>query len=235
MRHRSAALTALLVAAILTGCAQTTVLVKTEALPRAPGEARVVLMPPDVELSELTVGGLLEPRAEWTQQAIAHVTVALQEELLTKRKRLVPYVAPADDPAEQHSENQILKLHDAVGGAIIVHKLLPNRQLPTKEGKFDWTLGEGVMRLRERHDAHYALFVVFRDSYASPGRVAFMVGAALLGVGVRGGTQVGFASLVDLRNGDVVWFNRLIDPAGDLRTLEPARQAVKSLLADLAL
>ncbi len=50
-----------------------------------------------------------------------------------------------------------------------------------------------------------------------------------------GGQQVGFASLVDLETGDIVWFNRLVSGVGDLRTAEPARAAVDDLLADFPL
>jgi hypothetical protein len=58
-----------------------------------------------------------------------------------------------------------------------------------------------------------------------------MVAAAILGVGLQGGSQVGFASLVDLRSGDVVWFNQIYRPTGDMRTAEPAAETVKILHA----
>lgn len=229
-----AALATFVAAVLIAGCAQTTVLLKADAPKRPPGQLHIVLMPADIELSELTAGGSIEPKAEWTRQAVAHVTAALRGELDAKNARLIPYRAPTDDQAEQQAETQILKLHEAVGAAIIIHKLTPYRELPTKD-KFDWALGDSVKRLRQRHDTEYALFVLFRDSYASAGRVMLMFGAALLGVGIPGGNQVGFASLVDLRSGDIVWFNRLMDPAGDLRTPEGAQRAVKSLLKELPL
>jgi hypothetical protein len=59
-----------------------------------------------------------------------------------------------------------------------------------------------------------------------------IVVGALLGVGVQGGTQVGFASVVDLRTGDIVWFNRLLRPQGDLRTPEAAAETVRALVSD---
>ncbi len=89
--------------------------------------------------------------------------------------------------------------------------------------------------LRDEFGADYALFVFMRDSYASAGRVAVIAVAALLGVGMQGGVQLGFASLVDLRTGEVMWFNRLVSGVGDLRTPEPARQAIESLLTDVPL
>jgi hypothetical protein len=84
-------------------------------------------------------------------------------------------------------------------------------------------------------DADYALFVYFRDSFASGGRVALIFFGALMGVGIPGGQQIGFASLVDLRSGDVIWFNRLFKETGDLRKPDSAFQGTKSLLTDLPL
>ena len=86
--------------------------------------------------------------------------------------------------------------------------------------------------LNERYEADYALFVYLRDSYASAGRVAFFIFAAALGVGIPMGQQVGFSSLVDLENGDVVWFNRLARGVGDLRKPGPAADSVELLLWD---
>jgi hypothetical protein len=54
----------------------------------------------------------------------------------------------------------------------------------------------------------------------------------LLGAAVPGGSQVGFASVVDLKTGDIVWFNRLVRGAGDLRTPEAAAETVKALVSD---
>jgi hypothetical protein len=45
------------------------------------------------------------------------------------------------------------------------------------------------------------------------------------------GIQNGYASLVDLRTGQVVWFNRLISATGDLREAVPAAATVESLMA----
>ena len=50
---------------------------------------------------------------------------------------------------------------------------------------------------------------------------------------MQGGEQHGFASLVDLRSGDIVWFNRLLSVVGDLRTEEPAAKTVSQLLEGL--
>jgi len=59
--------------------------------------------------------------------------------------------------------------------------------------------------------------------------------AAILGVGVPGGRQISFASLVDLDTGDIVWFNFLVSGTGDLRDPNSARDSVDSLLAGFPL
>jgi hypothetical protein len=69
-----------------------------------------------------------------------------------------------------------------------------------------------------------------RDSYASGERVVAMIALAAFGVGVQGGTQVGYASLVDLNTGQVLWFNRLIRGWGDLREAEKAAESLNALL-----
>jgi hypothetical protein len=115
---------------------------------------------------------------------------------------------------------------------VLVHQYLEGQALPSKDGKFDWSLGPSVVAISRSHEADYALFLFVRDSYASAGRVAVIVVAALLGAGVPGGAQVGFASLVDLKTGNIVWFNRLARGHGDLRTPDAAAETVKALVSD---
>ena len=57
-----------------------------------------------------------------------------------------------------------------------------------------------------------------------------MVALALLGVGISGGAQIGYASLVDLKTGQVVWFNNLARGYGDLRDEKSALETVEALL-----
>ena len=59
-----------------------------------------------------------------------------------------------------------------------------------------------------------------------------VLGAVLLGGDIGGGTQVGLASLVDLRTGQVVWHNLLVDQTGDLRTPAGASETAGDLLKD---
>jgi hypothetical protein len=226
-------LSVVLASFVLFGCAPTQV--RQKAGHHEPQQAvSVLLMPIDIELSALTAGGVKEVRADWTETAKALVSDALTRQMAQHNDRLVEYVAP-QNPEELQEHAQIAKIHALVGQTILVYSILPAAVPPTKKDVFDWSLGNEVTKLRETTGADYALFVYIRDSYATAGRKALMVTSALLGVGVTGGSQIGFSTLVDLRDGSVVWFNRIARQTGDLRTEAPAYSAVAELLQDIPL
>ena len=214
---------------IVSAC-QTATLKTTNVFEPVPN-ARVLLMQPDVELSEMLASGLLEPKAEWTAKAERHIGASLDQLLAEKNTRLVRYDLP-DGAGPDDAHIRLVSLHGSVGGAIMLHKYNPMFALPTKKDRFDWTLGPGVAALRESYDADYALFIRIRDSYTSAGRAALIFGAALLGVGVTGGRQEGFASLVDLETGQIVWFNVIFGAGADLRKPDTAQEVVGKLMAE---
>ncbi len=194
---------------------------------------RVLLMTPDIELSELTAAGLKEPKAGWTLAARANVETALIDFFAGRNMKLVRYRPPTEDPDRKRGDDQLIKLHQRVGGSILLHLYNSPNSLPGKKDRLDWTLGPGAASLGREQGADHGLFIYIRDSYASRGRITTIAVMALFGVvGVSGGTQVGFASLVDLETGKVVWFSRLISGTGDLRTPAPAAKAIRRLLTD---
>ena len=225
----------LVLAAGVAGCTQTKSFVHDRVPPRPGDGVEVLLLEPDIELSEISVGGIAFPKADWTERGRANVNAALVQIMERRDARLVYYEGPADAPPE-HPYNQILKLHEAVGSAILSHKYSQNAllSLPTKKDKFDWTLGPDVQQLAEVYAADYALFVYFRDSFSSGGRKAMMVVmGALFGAVSAGGQQIGYASLVDLESGDILWFNYVSSGVGDLRDAGSA--AAEDLLDKLPL
>jgi hypothetical protein len=205
--------------------------VRFAPLDRPTAGTKVLLMPLDVELAEMSAGGMLDPKADWTENAKAHMLTALDKEAVGRGISFVKLGEPAEGTPEADLFNQLEALHGAVGKSILIHEYMDGAKLPSKNGQFDWTLGTGAAQLGKAYDTDYALFLYVRDSYTSAGRAAAMfLAAALFGVYMQGGTQLGFASLVDLKTGNVVWFNRLARGAGDLRTEAPAEETVKTLL-----
>jgi hypothetical protein len=216
----------------IAGC-MTTTHRQVQQLQRDPDKpTTIVLMPLDVELSQLTAGGIAAPQAEWTEAALKHMHIALEAEAKTRNVTLVDYQPERGSAEDQALGEELQKLHRAVGGAVLVHQYLGYQALPTKKGKLDWSLGPSVAAISRSHEADYAMFLFVRDSYTTAGRAAVIMIGALLGAGVSGGSQVGFASVVDLKTGDIVWFNRLIRTTGDLRTPEAATETVHALVGD---
>jgi hypothetical protein len=219
-------------AAALAGCVPVTHRQTPELRRAADKPPRIVVMPLDVELAQLTAGGMHEPHSEWTEAALKHMRAALEAEARARKVQLVEFQPDRGAAGDRETGLELVKLHRAVGGTVLVHQYTPGLALPSKEGKLDWSLGPTVAAIARSHDADYALFLFVRDSYATAGRMAVIVVGALLGVGVPGGAQVGFATVVDLKTGDIVWFNRLVRPHGDLRTPEAAGETVKALVSD---
>ena len=235
MRHWSIAVAgsaALLVA----GCVSTRQYADTQFAPPA-GDFKLLVMRPDVSVGSVTTGGLTEARADWTEAARSNLLAALRAQqsarggnvVVLDRRDSLPGV-----PAETIAELE--RLHGAVGNSIALHKYL-GENLPTKRGKgLDWTLGAQAVALGQRTGMDYALFLHAQDSFASTGRVALQVlGIAGCFVGfcqpnMGGGSQFAYASLVNLRTGEVVWFNVLQSRIGDIRTPAGAAEMVERLL-----
>jgi len=196
---------------------------------KLPPNSTIALMPADVELFEISAGGVGEPRADWTAAASKHLMADLRARKQKLGARATEITGDQDEAVEA-----LNGLHGAVARAIVVHHF-GGLKLPTKDGKLDWTLGPDAAKLQVKSGADYALFTWVRDSYASAERKAMMVVGALLGVGMTGGVQQAYASLVDLRTGQVVWFNRIVRGTGDLREPEPAAETLTALLTGFPL
>lgn len=197
-----------------------------------PAGARVLLVKPDVQLAVLTAGGVDEARADWSQQGQSNLEQSVATQLKSKS-----YAFKEVDPNTIMSgrSGQLIRLHQAVGESILTFGY-GLYALPTKKAGLDWTLGDGAKALADSQGADYALFVHASGNYASGGRVATAVGMAVIGVHIPLGSQTVFASLVDLRTGQVVWFNTaLAGPSDDMRTPAGAATLTTSLLTKIPL
>ena len=230
MAARLAALALALAGLLAAGCEST--YSRTDRLNRERGGARVLLMPMEIQVAQMSAMGLMLPRAVWTIQARKHVKQALVRFFEGRKVSLVDF-RPSAAPADARAATQLIKLHEVVGKSILVHQFESRNQLPTKSEKLVWTLGPEARLLRRQARSDYALFVHIRDSYTSAGRV-FQIAFLFFRSGfiMPGGALRGFASLVDLRTGDIVWFKRFSSSQGDLRQPETAHEAIQALFQE---
>ena len=209
-------------------------------------QGTLVIIEPDIELTEVTAGGLQESRREWTTAARANYPTVVKQLLATENGPQISVYDIPDDTAPGSRLGQVLRLNQEVSMSIAQYSatgsVLATKKDPvTGRPLLDWHLGQGVQEIQQVTGADYALFTYVRDSYASSGRTALRTFALIAGaamgayVDIGGGVQVGVASVVDLRTGQVVWHNLMVKQSGDLRDTDGARAAVKQLLKDLPL
>jgi hypothetical protein len=234
---------ALAASVALSGCVQTRQFADVQFTPPQ-GEYKLLVLRPDVTVGSLTTGGMVEPRADWTEQARTNIIAALRAQQAARGGNVTIIEHRNQLPGVPEQElADIERLNFVVDESIVQHKYLGD-YLPTKRGRgLDWTLGADAVKLGQKTGYDYALFLHAEDQLASGGRIALgVLGLAGCIVGfcapnIGGAEQLDYASLVDLKTGEVVWFN-VVDAAsqvpgikfGDLRTPEGAAQMVERLL-----
>jgi hypothetical protein len=195
--------------------------------------ATILFLRPEIRVGERSTGGLFEPDREMTDAARRNLGAALAARKAEMGLRVIDEEqAETIDPV---LAGQYRALFRGVAEAVHEFQFFPGNRLPTKKRDkgLDYSLGEGIARLAEGTGADFALFVVTEDHYASAGRkVASVVAAGLLGVYVPTGLHIGYAGLVDLRTGDLVWINADVEMGGDPRVPEGADKRSRQLLAN---
>lgn len=214
-------------------CATSSAKYSIKSLERNQGQTKMVFMPIDIDLFEISVGGVPELKAEWTETGKKNVNDAVYEFLGGKQSISLDKYKTSDNETEDHA--QLFRLFGVVGEAILLHYHSPANvnALPSKK-EFQWSLGDTTDVVRNEYGADYAFFIRMSDQFSSGGRVALGVVTALVfGVAPASGIQTGYAYLVDLKTGEVVWFNFLQSGSfGDVREPESAKNAIAALLSE---
>ena len=224
--------------ALLAGCTSSRSFVVPPVDWEAPEESVVLLLPPDVQLFLQRAGGLEEPRADWTLAAYNNLKSAFLEHLEAKGIDTITYEDFGQGSPWHPEHAGLVKLHEAIGTAILTSNLLPTQRANLPH--LDHSLGDTVAMLQQSYSARYAILIHSRGAYASGGRIALTILAAIGGVGLPAAMQQEFVSLVDLEDGRVIWFNVLplrgsLARAVDARTTEGATVMVETLLEGLPL
>jgi len=197
---------------------------------------RIMVFRPSVKAGSQSTGGMFEPNAEWTERALQNLHEALTQAQLKLGNTVV--TAPEAYGEDARNLQEHMALFGAASQSIIEYQFFKGNRLPTKKadnkvGAFDWSLGTGVSKLPGASEADYGLFIYSKDAFGSTGRKILQV-VALLGPGiaVKSGEHVGYAGLVDLKTGDIVWLNADGQIGGDVREKDGAEKRIRQLLED---
>ena len=196
-------------------------------------DARILVFRPTVRVGAQTTGGMNEPNVEWTEAAKANLVAALEAQQRERGAQLVLLTDADEDGPDGEMIADYSALFSTVANTVLTHKMAGGtNRLPTKRDRFDWTLGEGASRLKAL-GGDYGLFFYTFDSYGSTGRKVMQVLGAVAGFGyIPSGVHIGYAGLVDLDTGDLVWLNADVAMGGDVRDAEGAEKRVKQLMEE---
>lgn len=196
---------------------------------------KILVFRPAVSVGAQSTGGLFEPNAEWTEQAKVRIQAALDKLQAELGNEVV--VAPEMYGEDARSMQEHAALFAAVSQAVIEYQFFVGNRLPTKKRDnkadiFDWSLGDGAASLPGAKEADYGLFIYNKDAYGSTGRKLLQMAALLGGVSVTSGDHRGYAGLVDLKTGDLLWLNADAAMGGDVREADGSEKRVRQLLED---
>jgi PBP1b-binding outer membrane lipoprotein LpoB len=195
----------------------------------------IVLLPPDIEVSEVSAGGVVEEVPAWTEKATANLKRGINAYAATKGNLQI-FAFPEIADNEVAIVNDHLALYDVVAGNAFRMTTIGGSAWKHKVDHFDYTLGSGLAFLKQRTNADAGLLVIGRHQIATGGRVAASIFAALF-AGAYVPTSRNFLTLglVDFETGDILWFNYTTGASGkDMQKVEDAGAIVKRLLDEFS-
>lgn len=188
-----------------------------------------LLLPLDVRVSELGVGGSVEEVPSWTQSAKGNVSQALTQVL--PQFGLHPHTLPVLSREEQAQLDEHIALLDAVGLSAFVAAQRNSDLWKAKARRFDYGLGDGLAWLAAKTGQRSALLLIGEDYVSSTGRVVAGAFAALLGVVATSPPAITGAMVIDLNDGRLRWVNVRIDQSGrTLKSAEDSNALVRAVL-----
>ena len=189
---------------------------------------KVVLLPPQVFVFELSAGGVPTRMADW--EAAARDNLASAATRLARESGLFELVpAPRLDSPELDQLEAHIGLYDRVAQSVFVYGRGNQSAWAHKKNEFDYTVGPGLAFLRAQTDADAALIVLGSDYISTGGRKAAFVAGLALGIVMPLGQSFITAGIVDLKTGDVQWMS--FDSSSSMDSRNPAD--VDDLMRDL--
>ena len=229
----------LLVAAlVLSGCATVPASKVHYTIKQDPNSRplqQVVLLPVDVDVYEMSAGGVREEVPEWSSKAESNIRSALLVSKDAGGKCCVTRHVDSSSltPDERKTLEEYLALFNTVAANVLWTSLPANTAWHFKTEHFDYTLGDGLSFLKTKYDVDAGLIIVGEDVVSSAGRKTTAFVGAMFGVAVPLGHSVLMGGLVDFRTGDLLWMNHEVSAGGtDLRDPDSCLKLARSLTKD---
>lgn len=219
---------------ILIGCAPKTYRTNPQFNTNCQSIKHYCLIKPDVEICEISAGGVKEKRDDWCAQGLKNVVAALEKALDLKDVKFKPITI--DDDLKKEAED-IRALYRAVSQSIRLHAIGSGPFVfPDKAAKFDYSIGP-INTILDRYDCDALITVYATDAISTGGRKALMALGAIAGAftGVMimpaGGMTTINIALID-EGGNILYYSSKAGGGYDFRDPESALNFVDQTLAD---
>jgi hypothetical protein len=198
---------------------------------------KVMLLPADFRVHEISAGGVVEKVDAWSEAANAHAMKSMREfaasRLLLQVKEAPPLSETDKEALEQHQA-----LYERVANSADFARSGMFQPWRERAASFDYTLGPGLQEFADRQDVDAAIILIGSDYISSAGRKATMalgiLAAAFTGVAVVPAGGIAFVSVgvVDMRTGNLLWFSTNRAQNNDLREEAEMRGVLEALLSE---
>ena len=172
----------LLAMALLSGCATPTAKIHytLKEHPDSRPLQQVVLLPVDVNVKEMSAGGVEEEVPEWSRKAEENIRSALLIARGSEGGCCVTRMVDSSSltPEERESLEEHLALFNTVAANAMWVDLPGNSAWHFKSEHFDYTLGDGLSFLKTRYGIDAGLIILGEDVVTTGGRKAMAILAA---------------------------------------------------------
>lgn len=219
--------------AILSACLAVPTICAAKAAkePPTPTEPplKVLVLPVDFDVLEMSASGIVEPVPAETVQAEEALSGATLRVLRhTKRFMIIDMPVMSDAEKEVLKEHMALYKLTAFNAAQMIR--LGGPAWKAKKENFDYSIGDGLKFLVERSGADAAVVVAGAQLNSSGGRVAMFILLAAAGVAIPLGGAQGSAGIVDLNTGNIQWLEERSGTKGDIKDKKGAEQTMMNMI-----
>lgn len=179
---------------------------KLSSLTQEQRPKKVLLLPPQMFVAEMSAGGVIQKQDDWTRQASENLLAATEayarESGRFETLRMPELTADEAEIVESH-----IGLYDRVAAAIHAYGQGKDSGWEQKKIEWDYTLGDGLAFLREKTGADSALIFVGADIISTGGRKAAFTVGLLIGIAIPLGQSFITVGLADLKTGEIHWLS----------------------------
>lgn len=228
---------AVLVLAVLGGCATTPPSSLHKSLADRPNQQmprKILLLPADIRVHEISAGGVVEKVDDWTSAASNHAMKSMRG-IADSKKLFELEETPSLSEADRQALEQHQALYELVANSADFARSGPFMPWRERAKIFDYTLGPGLKEFAERTGMDAAVIVIGSDYISSAGRKATMalgiMAAAFTGVAIvpAGGVSYVSVGVVELQTGNLLWFATNRGQSSDLRDEKQMQAALDNL------